>query len=240
MAVTVESHQITIASRGGISVTVAVDDTGPDGLDALLDATERALAVRGLGLPDVVRTRLHARTRAGRDAASKARFRRLSGPARCATSSYIDPSVFPTGDGARLVTVALEGAAADKVAVEYEPRQPPCRFVAAGDLVFLSGVTSTEPGFGAQLAHIAPRIAETLRIAGETVGGVAAPTAVTAWIHRSLPGADLAGLDGRLGLAGTPFTVERCDGYSAPGKLIEVEVDGAITRRRTTVRTAPG
>lgn len=230
MSVTVEAHPLAIAARPGLSVTASVGASDPDAIEAVLDATAAALADHGLALADVVRTRLHAATRAGRDAASVVRFRRLAGPARCATSSYIDPSMFPSGDGVRFMTIAVAGAAADKIAVEYEPRQPPCRLVATGDLAFLSGVTSTEPDLAAQLAHIAPQIAESLRIAGEMIGCRVAPTGVTAWVHRSLTDADLAGLDARLGLSGPPLTLGRCDGYSAPGKLIEVEVDAAAVR----------
>ncbi len=227
MAVTVDTQPHAVASRAGVSVVATVDGTDADALDALLDAIEGSLLDHGLSLADVVRTRLHAATRAGRNAASVVRFRRLAGLARCATSSYIDPSLFASDRGVRLAAVALAGAAAGKIVVEYEPRQPPCRFVATGDLVFLSGVTSTEPGFAAQLDRIAPRIADNLRAAGDALGRQVSPTGVTAWVHRSLADGDLAGLDARLGLAGTPFAVMRCDGYSAPGKLIEVEVDAA-------------
>lgn len=229
MPVTIESQPISIASRPGMSVTGTVDASDSEALEALLEAIEATLSDGGLGLADVVRTRLHAATRSGRDAASKVRFRRLAGPARCATSSYIDPAMFGSGDGVRLAAIALAGAAVDKISVEYEPPQPPCRFVSTGDLVFLSGVTSTESVFDAQLARIAPRISDNLRAAGDAIGHEVAPTGVTAWVHRSLSDADLAGLDARLGLAGTPISVMRCDGYSAPGKLIEVEVDAAAT-----------
>ena len=232
MAVTVVTQPHTVASRAGVSVVATVDESDSEALEGLLDAIEGTLGDHGLSLADVVRTRLHAATRAGRDAASAVRFRRLAGPARCATSSYIDPSMFASGDGVRLAAIALSGAAADKVAVEYEPRQPPCRFVATGDLVFLSGVTSTEPGFDAQLARIAPRVADNLRAAGDTLGRDVTPTGVTAWVHRSVSDGELADLDMRLGLEGTPCAVMRCDGYSAPGKLIEVEVDAAAVAGR--------
>jgi enamine deaminase RidA (YjgF/YER057c/UK114 family) len=229
MEVDVEAQRVTVHDRAGVSVRAGVGTSGADDLEAMLGAVRAALDEHGLGLADVVRTRLHAATRAARDAASRVRFRHLAGPARCATSSYIDPSRFSGGDGAALWLLALEGARVDKVVVEYEPAQPPCRFVASGGLVFLSGVTSSDPTFDDQLARIAARIGETLAIAGERLGAPVRPSAVQAWVHRDLAPSALADLGERLALGGVPLAMERCDGYSAPGKLIEVEVDAVVT-----------
>lgn len=225
MEVDIEAKPVHVHGRPGLTVQASVASSAPDDLEGLVDTIRGELGRHGLDLADVVRARLHGATRAARDAASLVRFRHLSGSARCATSSYIDPSRFPGGDGAALWLLALEHAGADKVVVEYEPTQPPCRFVATGGLVLLSGVTSTDPTLDDQLAHIAPRIRETLAVAGERLGAPVTPTAVQAWVHRDLAPSALADLGERLGLGGVPLVIERCDGYSAPGKLIEVEVD---------------
>jgi hypothetical protein len=231
MAVTIDIQAASRGGRGGAWFTATADSSSEADLEATYDTIERVLSERGMALPDVVRTRLLAASREARDAASKVRFRRLSGPARCATSSYIDPSLFPDGDGVRVEGIALLDAGRTKIAVEFEPRQPPCRYVAAGDLVFLSGFTATVPTFREQLDHIRPRIAETIQMASERLGRPVRPVAVTAYIHRDVdPGPGEAVLE-RLGLAGVPLTIGRCDGYSSPGKLIEVEVDAAAGPR---------
>jgi len=225
MAVTIEVQPASRGGRAGAWFTATADSSSEANLEATYDTIERSLGERGMALPDVVRTRLLAATREARDAASKVRFRRLSGPARCATSSYIDPTLFPVGHGVRVEGLALEDAGRTKIVVEFEPRQPPCRYVATGDLVFLSGFTATVPTFPEQLDNIRPRIAETIEMASERLGKPVRPVSVTAYIHREIdPGPDEAMLE-RLGLAGVPLTIGRCEGYSSPGKFIEVEVD---------------
>jgi hypothetical protein len=208
--------------------TATTDSSAEADLEATYNAIERALGERGMGLPDVVRTRLFGATREARDAGSKVRFRRLSGPARCATSSYIVPSLFPSGDGIRMEGLALEDAGRTKIAVEYEPLQPPCRYVATGDLVFLSGFTATVPTFEEQLDNIRPRIAETIEMATQRLGRQVRPVAVSTYIHREVDPGDSDAMPQRLGLGGVPLTIGRADGYSSPGKFIEVEVD-AVT-----------
>lgn len=207
--------------------TAAVDSSSPDDLEALLDLVEETLVPQGMSLDDLVRTRLVTSTRAGRDAASKVRFRRLSGPARCATSSYIEPGAFRGSDGVRLDVWAVPGAGAAKIAVEYDPPQPPCRYVAVGQQVFLSGVTSFAETFDVQIAEIAARLADNLAHAVARLGRPVTPVRLTPWVHRSLTAAQLKDLPARLGLPDLAPAIHRCDGYSAPGKLIEVEVDAA-------------
>jgi hypothetical protein len=120
---------------------------------------------------------------------------------------------------------ALEDAGRTKISVEFDPPQPPCRYVATGDLVFLSGFTATVPTFGEQLDNIRPRIAETMEMATERLGRSVRPVSVHAYIHRDVdPGNEQALLE-RLGLGGVPLTIGRAEGYSSLGKFIEVEVD---------------
>jgi hypothetical protein len=228
MAVTIDVQPVSRGDRSGAWFTATASSSSEADLEATYDAIDRALGERGMGLPDVVRTRLLAASREGRDAASKVRFRRLSGPARCATSSYIDPSLFTSGDGVRVEGIALQDAGQSKITVEFEPRQPPCRYVATGDLVFLSGFTATVPTFGEQLDNIRPRIAETIEMASARLGRAVHPVAVTAYIHRDVDPGPADELVDRLGLAGVPLTVGRCEGYSSLGKLIEVEVDAVV------------
>lgn len=231
MDVEIAVAPLEVGTRRGLRGVLSVDGIGSEAIERLFDAVEASLRAHDLEPGDLVRTRLFASSRAARDAASKVRFARLIGPARCATSSYIDDERFPEGGGVRLDIVALAGAGADKISVEYEPAQPPCRYVATGDRVFLSGNTSLAPTFADQVAEIGPRIAETLRLAGERLGRTVRPVAVTAYVHRSVPVADIRGLAAMLGLDGLVPDIGRCEGYSAPGKLIEVEVDAVAEAR---------
>jgi hypothetical protein len=232
MAASIDVQPGTFRGRPGAWFTATADSSSPEDLEALIDVIERGLAERGMGLPDVVRTRLFAATREGRDAASKVRFRRLSGPARCATSSYIDTTLFPSGDGVRMEGRALADAGRTKITVEFEPLQPPCRYVATGDLVFLSGFTATVPTFEEQLDNIRPRIAETMEMASERLGRPVRPVGVATYIHRDVDQGPNEAMLERLGLAGVPLTVGRAEGYSSLGKFIEVEVDAAAEPMR--------
>ncbi len=225
MTPTVE--RTTIGGREAAWLSIEVAGTGRAQLVAGLDALTTALEGAGFTTGDIVRNRLFAATREGRDVASAIRFERYAGLARCATSSYIDGARFAAGDGARFETLAVAGAAADKVVVEREPREPPCHFVASGDLVVLSGLTSTEPDLARQLAHIRARLGDVLALASARLGRPVQATVATAFVHRSVADALLPGLGARLGLGDLPLAFGRCDGYSKPGKLLELEVDAA-------------
>jgi hypothetical protein len=229
MAITVEVQPLQRAGRQGVWFTGTVESSEPAEVDAVMDAIDATLREHGLtGLADIVRSRILAASRPARDAASKVRTSRLlNGPGASASSSYIEPRLFPSGDGVRFEGMALAGAGDGKVIVKYEDGSPLCRYVATGDLVFNTGVTSTLPGFEEQLANLAPRIAETIRLAGERLGRPVHPTSVTAFVDRIVEPGSSASLAGRLGLAGVPLAIGRCDGFTTVGKLIEVEVDAA-------------
>jgi hypothetical protein len=225
MTAEVTVEPIGIGERIGVAVTAAVPTSDPAALEALFDALDAALADVRLGPDDVVRNRVVASSRPVRDAASAVRFRRLAGAARCATSSYIDEGRFAGGDGVRIDTIALRGTAATKIAVERDPVEPPCWFVATGDLVFLSGLTSTDPELHVQIPHIRARLADALALAGERLGRPVRPTTATVYIHRSVGLDEVADLARMVGIEGIPLEVGRCDGFSKPGKLLELEVD---------------
>jgi enamine deaminase RidA (YjgF/YER057c/UK114 family) len=228
----VELERIAIAGVDGVIATIGIGSTASDAFVAAFDAIDQALADAGFAPADIVRNRLVAGSREIRDAASAYRFGRLSGTARCASSSYIDSVEYPSGVGLRIDTVALRGAGAIKVAIERDPVQPPCRFIAVGNLVILSGQTSLAAGFDAQVAEIGERLIESLDAArkrSRTPDGTIRPVGTTIYLHRSVELEDRAYLADALGLGDAPITIARCDGYSKPGKLIEVEVDARIS-----------
>src|SRR5690242_9822922 len=69
----------------------------PDATRELLERFAGKLAPLHLSLDDVVRTRLFAQDKAGRDAGSAARREVLSGRARSASSGLIAPAVISSG-----------------------------------------------------------------------------------------------------------------------------------------------
>lgn len=187
------------------------------------------LHAHGLSLDDTVRTRLWGRDRAARDGGSGARVQILTRMARAASSSYISPSHF---DSAGVVAVdlwAMRGAA-QKTVQEYDPPIVPPRYIATGDLVFLSGVTCDTGTLDEQLDVILPRIGGSLQDAGTSWAHV---VTLSCFLHRSQTVQDLRtgilrvlGAEGRTLLGGeVPVAVEYSfvDGYSTPGKLIEIE-----------------
>lgn len=222
--VTVEPTEV--GARSGAWATATAASATPADYDALFDALERSLADHDLHPADIVRSRLTAATRAGRNAGSVVRLRRLAVPYPCATSSYIDPSRFEGGDGAMLETLALCGAGDDKLAAEHRPSPPPWRVVATGDLAFFSGITSFEPALDDQLRDMADRVAAALSVAESLVGRPVQAFRAAAYVHRGVDLASLGDLAGRVGLDRVPLTIARCAGFSYPGKLVEVEIDG--------------
>lgn len=227
MAITVESQPRDHSGRRGVAFTGTVDSSELAQVDALMDAIDAELRAAGLhGVADIVRTRIFAASRPARDAGSRIRADRLlSGPGASASSSFIEPRRFPGGDGVCFEGLALHGAGQGKVVVKYEDGSPLCRYIATGDLVFNTGLTSTLLTYEEQLANIGPRIAATLDHAARTLGRPVRPVAITAHVDRTQePGAG-AWLAERLGLPGVPVTIGRCDGFTTPGKLIEVEID---------------
>ena len=218
-------RDLELAGRAATWLEIEGPSTAADPLESLFDALEQALAERDFTFADVVRSRMTAATREGRAAASAVRLRRLSIPFPCATSSYIDPSAFEGPDGIRLATLAVRGAEADKSAVPHAPSPPPWKFVATGELAFLSGITSPADGFDTQLPEIRARVLATLAMAGERIGRPVRPTTVSAYVGRSVALGTIGDLAARVGLAGTAIVVRRCDGFATPTSLIEIEID---------------
>lgn len=219
---------VELHGRRGSWIRQTGPSSSPDGYEALFDALERVLAEQGLRPADVVRSRLTAATRPGRDAGSRARVRRLAVPFPCATSSYIDPTLFAGDDGVLLETLALRGAGDDKRAAEHRPSPPPWRVVTTGELAFFSGITSFETDVQEQLREMRGLVAAALSLAEGLVGRRVDPVAVQVYVHRDVDLASLGDLAGRVGLDGVPLAVARCEGFSYPSKLLEVEIDGVV------------
>ena len=178
----------------------------------------------GLSLENTVRTRLWGRDRESRDLGSGQRVKIRSGIARSASSSYIAPGYFDSDARVSLDLIAMRpsGAQADKVVKEYEPPIVPLRYLVYDSIVILSGVTSELPVLGDQMANILPRIEGSLADAGTSWDHA---VRVSFYLHRSQKLEALKELFEATVKAEIPqMEYAFVDGYSSPGKLIEVEV----------------
>ncbi len=194
------------------------------GTEALFGAFEEALAPHGLSLANAVRSRIFGRDRAARDAASDVRRSVLSGPARAATSSYIAPRVFDSEAAVAMDLIALKPAPGHEKAIrENDPPRLPCRYLTAGPLVVFSGQTAVLPTLGDQLrGDILPRITEYLAECGSRWDRV---VHTACYLHASQDPDELRALFRETAGALPPaFDIRFVEGYSAEGKLVEVEI----------------
>jgi enamine deaminase RidA (YjgF/YER057c/UK114 family) len=187
------------------------------------------LHTHGLSLEDTVRTRLWGRDGAARDGGSGARVQILTGQARAASSIYISPRHFDSAGCVAVDLWAMRGAA-QKTVQEYDPPIVPPRYITTGGLVFLSGVTWDTGTLDDQLAAILPRIGASLQDAGASWAHV---VTLSCFLHRSqtvqalrtglrkVLGVELGTLRGGAVPAAVEYSV--VDGYSTPGKLLEIE-----------------
>lgn len=226
--VDVAVEPVEIRGRRGAWITTASAVADERAYEAQFDALDDALGNLGMDPADAVRSRLTAATRPGRDAGSLVRLRRQALPFRTVTSSYIDRSRFAGSDGAIVETLALDGARVDKLAREHAPSPPPWRVVATGDLVFFSGITSFARALDDQLVEMASLIDRAMRLADALTGRTARSVAAATYVQRDLEADAVADLGARLGLDGVPLRVARCDGFSFPSKLVEVEIDAVL------------
>lgn len=220
-------HEFVVLSAEAPAKGGAADQTR-----ALFDDFAAALDRHGLALADTVRSRLYGRDRATRDAGSEVRVAVLSGPARCATSSYIAPARLQSAADIAMDLIALRpGPGLAKAIRENDPPRTPCRYLTCGPLMILSGQTCTEPGLATQVtSDILPRIAGYLGEVGSDWDQVAE---ANCFLHESQSPAEMRAL--YLKTAGRlppRFACHRVAGYSAPGKLVEIEI--TATRKPRT------
>jgi enamine deaminase RidA (YjgF/YER057c/UK114 family) len=178
----------------------------------------------GLTLDDVVRSRLWSVDRPSRDAASDVRAEVLSGKARAASSSYICAEHFQGNAQVGYDVIAIKPrAGASKVIRENEPPRTPCRYLTVGPLLVLSGQTAVLPDLEIQVTtNILPRITEYMK---EARSGWDKVGNVSCYLHRSQDPEHMRALFKRMVPVWPPrFECVPVDGYSAEGKLVEVEV----------------
>ena len=222
-------RQKTINFAGQRFVYLGLEAEGGGTLErqsqALFEQAAAALASQGLALDrHVVRSRVFGRTREARDVVSGVRGKVFEGEARAATSSYISPAYFSsTADvGVDLFAMAAPAAGSRQVS-EHTPVQPFIRHLTWGPMVFLAGMTcETLPTLREQYTDVLTRAAALL---AETGCDWKSVVHVAFFLHRSEDPKAL--LDGVAATGTVPLAnceVEQVDGYSRPGKLIEIEI----------------
>ena len=204
-----------------VSCEGAAGAAGDAGVDGILDRIAEGIGRLGLSLDDTVRTRLWARDRESRNLGSQARSRRMSGKARSASSSYIAPAHIDSEGSVALDFLAMRSDGEKKL-VEYEPPIVPLRYLDIDSLVFLSGVTTTTGDLPAQVGEICGLIEGSLAHAGVSWEQV---VLVSFFLHHAedpgvLKAAFEQAVEPRPGRTECAFV----EGYSAQGKLIEIEV----------------
>ena len=192
----------------------------------------RELAILDLSLlRNTVRTRVFGRSREARTAGSTARAEALVGRSRAAGSSYISvPHFFTAADiGLDLFAMAAPAGNPPRHVTEHEPEQTFIRHLVWGPMVFLAGMTcETQPDLPRQCADILPRAAALLAETGCDWRNV---VRVSFFLDRNQEPDDL--LKTVAALAPVPLRhaeIELVEGFSRPGKLVEIE----ITARRKT------
>jgi len=184
----------------------------------------------GLSLDqNVVRTRVFGRTREVRNAVSDVRAKTFIGMARAASSSFIAPAHFESGADVALDLFAMSppGEKAARRVIEHQPQQTFIRYLTWGPMVFLAGMTCEEhPTLKQQYEDILPRAGKLLQEAGCDWRNV---VGISFFLHKDHdPDALLTGVAKTVPVPLDNAEVEFVDGFSRPGKLVEIE----ITARR--------
>jgi enamine deaminase RidA (YjgF/YER057c/UK114 family) len=195
---------------------------------ALFQRFDQELRGHGLSLDDTVRTRLWGRDRESRDLGSTERVKILCGKARSASSSFISPTHFDSGARVAIDLLAMRPSRPDlqKVLKEYNPPITPLRYLIYDSVVVLSGVTAVLPTLEEQMADILPRIEGSLKDAGCSWNQAVQASFL---LHRSQDFKTLAAIFENTVKTKIPQTEYfHVDGYSSPGKLIEIEVTATI------------
>ena len=203
--------------------------TATEEMEDVLHRLGEELAHLGLSWDHAVRTRLWGVDRESRDLGSLVRARHNVGNARAATSSYISPSHFESGARVGLDLIALKPSRAglEKLIVESSPPRVPIDYLIFDSLLVLAGKTVVLPTLAEQLDEILPRITRILNGAGSSWEKV---VHVACYLHRS-QSVDLleGGFDRWVNAPLPRVEIGFVDGYSARGKLVEVEVTAELS-----------
>lgn len=202
--------------------------TAAEQMEGIYDRINNELQAEGLSLNQIVRTRLWATDRESRDLGSDIRAKYNTNQARAATSSYIAPGHFSSGARVGLDVIALKPSRSEikKQIVENDPPRKPINYLVFDSLLVLAGKTVVLPTLMEQLDEILPRITGILAEGGSSWQKV---VNVSAYLHRSQAIADLRkGFAKEVKRMPPRMEIALVDGYSARGKLIEIEVTAEL------------
>src|SRR5438270_8863731 len=177
---------------------------------------------------NVVRTRLFGRTREARDVLSAVRGRALVDQGRAAGSSYISPAHLGSADVAlEVYAMAAPAGGAARMVTEHEPAQNFIRHLVWGPMVFLAGMTCENyPSLPAQVADILPRAGALLKETGCDWNNV---VRVSFLLHKEQdPAALLVAVAKTAPVRLDNAEIEFVEGYSRPGKLVEIEITARL------------
>jgi len=202
---------------------------------ALFDRAAQELRSFGMAIDkNVVRTRVFGRTREARGVVSDVRGKTFAARARAATSSFISPAHFESGADVALDLFAMsppgQGAQrqdTERQVTEHKPQQSFIRYLTWGPMVFLAGMTCEEfPTLKQQYEDILPRAGKLLKEAGCDWRNV---VGISFFLHKDHdPDALLTGVAKTVPVSLDNAEIEFVEGFSRPGKLVEIE----ITARR--------
>ncbi|MEW6670170.1 MAG: RidA family protein [Thermodesulfobacteriota bacterium] len=202
-----------------------------DEMEGIFGRVSNELQIEGLSLDHTIRTRLWAVDRQSRDLASDVRAKYNTGRARAATSSYIMPGYFASEARVGMDLIALRPTVPDikKIIVESDPPRKPINYLIFDSLLVLAGKTVVLPTLEAQLDEILPRITGILAEAGSSWKDV---VNVSCYLHRSQKiGTLKRGLSKWVRAPLARMEIAAVEGYSAEGKLIEIEVTAETHRQ---------
>jgi enamine deaminase RidA (YjgF/YER057c/UK114 family) len=203
-------------------------DTATEQTTELLRRFDSELRRMGLSLDNTVRTRLWGVDRDSRDQGGSERVRVLSGKARSASSSYISKHHFDSEAKVAIDLFAMrpKSPATEKFLKEYDPPIIPLRYLTYDSMAVLSGVTAVLPTLADQLDDILPRVEGSLSDAGCSWDQV---VHVAFFLHRSQKLEELRRLfSARVSAQIPEIECSFVNGYSTPGKHIEVEVTAKL------------
>jgi enamine deaminase RidA (YjgF/YER057c/UK114 family) len=191
--------------------------------EAAIAAGFRVLTEEGIAPEQIVRSRIWGRDAEARRRASDVRRNMLAGLKRGASASFFHPERLPENSSLMIDLIALPAGATatSKIIKEYAPPIAPPQFVTLDGMVFLSGNTDESPAFADQLRTIRHKIEEGLRNAQARQSQI---VQVSAFLSASLPHSAREHIDAEFGKPGRALQITTVSGFSAPAKLVEIEV----------------
>jgi enamine deaminase RidA (YjgF/YER057c/UK114 family) len=202
----------------------SIEEESRAALTRAIAEVERA----GFSREMVARSRLFARDTPARQGASDVRRATLVGDLRGGSSSFSDAERLPKGSRVIMELTAIRplSAGAKKVVREYDPPIAPPMFATFDGLVILSGNTDVSETFEAQLDVIRGKVDASLKTAGSSLDKA---VALSAFMSRKVDfDKGRKTILEKFAPAKCPLVLTTVEGYSAPEKLIEIEVTARL------------